>query len=178
MKIVIWTKSIPKLWAIEEAIRLSPYFWCKVLELIPLSIDSEVSDMPKTLEESIKWAKNRALNSQKEVPEWDFFIWMEWATTYIEDKAYIYWVVYILDKNWEWHLGFSPFLEVPRVFEEWIYKEWKTLKQIHEEKFWNKDVWEKNGSFWMWSDNAIKRKEAFKSAFMCAISPFFNKYYN
>lgn len=177
MKIIIWTKAIPKVEAIKNWIKELPYIDIKDTEIITIKVESLVSDMPISIKECMDWAKNRALNCKKEISKWDFFIWMEWWTTMIWEKAYLFWVVYVLNQEWEWHFWFSAFLEVPEVFRDWIYNQKKTLEEVHLEKFWNQDVWQKNGSFWQWSDNLIQRKDMFQIAFICAISPFFNKYY-
>ena len=71
--------------------------------------------------------------------DFDFFIWMEWWTTKFWwtswETAFLFWAIYILDKNWEWHFWFSNFMEVPENFAKWIYENW-------EEK--NNDGWSVN----------------------------------
>ena len=67
MKIVIWTQSAPKVEAIKEAINKSPYFNWDIVEIIDLKVSSEISDMPTSIEENMIWAKNRAINSKKEI---------------------------------------------------------------------------------------------------------------
>ena len=82
MKIVIWTQSAPKVEAIKEAINKSPYFNRDIVEIIDLKVSSEISDMPTSIEENMIWAKNRAINSKKEISDADFYIWMEWWTSF------------------------------------------------------------------------------------------------
>ena len=84
MKIVIWTQSAPKVEAIKEAINKSPYFNWDIVEIIDLKVSSEISDMPTSIEENMIWAKNRAINSKKEISDADFYIWMEWWTSFFE----------------------------------------------------------------------------------------------
>ena len=64
MKIVIWTQSAPKEEAEKEAINKSPYFNWETIEIIDLKVNSEISDMPTSIEENMIWAKNRAINSK------------------------------------------------------------------------------------------------------------------
>ena len=176
MKIAIWTKSPPKVAAIEEAIKKCIYFKWENIELIPLKVESNISDMPLSLQENMIWAKNRAENCEKEV-EADFYIWMEGWTTIIEDKAYLFWVVYILDNNSKWHYWFSNMMEVPEFFREKIYEKWLELGPILTEA--TQEIWasQKWWAFWHWSDDMLTRKDQFMFAFLSAIPAFYNKYY-
>ena len=176
MKIAIWTKSPPKIAAIEEAIKKCIYFEWQDIEIIPLKVDSDISDMPISIEENMTWARNRANNAKKEV-EADFYIGMEWGTSKLEDKAYLFWVVYILDNSWKWHFGFSNMMEVPQIFEKWIYERWEELWPLSNEI--TKEIWSNNKwwAFDQWSDWMYNRKDQFMFAFLSAIPPFYNKYY-
>jgi len=176
MKIVIWTKSPPKVAAIEEAIKKCIYFKWESIEIISLKVESNISDMPTSLEENMTWARNRALNCKKEI-EADFYIWMEGWTSIIEDKAYLFWVVYILNNNSKWHFGFSNMMEVPEYFREKIYKQNLELWPILSEASW--EIWasQKWGAFGHWSDDMLTRKDQFMFAFLSTIPAFYNRYY-
>ena len=176
MKIAIWTKSPPKIAAIQEAIKKCTYFEWKNIEIIPLKVASDISDMPISFEENMTWARNRAINSKKEV-EADLYIGMEWWTSKIEDKAYLFWVVYILDNEWKWHFGFSNMMEVPEIFEKRIYENWEELWPILSEITWVEWASKKTWAFGHWSDDMITRKDQFMFAFLSAVPAFYNKYY-
>jgi len=176
MKIAIGTKSPPKVAAIEEAIKKCVYFkWIEV-ELISKKVDSDISDMPLTTEENMTWAKNRAENTSK-ITDADFYIGMEWWTTRIWEKAYLFWVVYVLDNAWKWHYGMSNLMEVPMVFDDRIYNKaeelWPVLQELTGVESASKKTW----AFWHWSDDMLTRKDQFLLAFISAIVPFYNKYY-
>lgn len=176
MKIAIWTKSPPKIAAIEEAIKKCIYFKWIDIEIIPLKVNSDISDMPISIEENMNWAKNRAFNTKKEIKA-DLYIGMEWWMSKIEDKAYLFWVVYILDNNWKWHFWFSNMMEVPNIFEKRIYKNNEELWPVLSEITWIQWASKKTGAFWHWSDDMLVRKDQFMFAFLSAIPPFYNKYY-
>lgn len=177
MKIAIWTKSPPKVAAIEEVIKKCIYFENKNIEIIPLKVESNISDMPLSIEENMLWAKNRAENSKNEVSA-DFYIGMEWWTSKIGEKAYLFWVVYILDNNWKWHYGFSNMMEVPEQFEKRLYENWEELWPVLTEVTWVAWASKKTWAFGHWSDDMLVRKDQFMFAFLSAIPPFYNKYYN
>lgn len=176
MKIAIWTMSPPKVEAIKEAIEKCIYFKWENIEIIPLKVESNISDMPISLEENMNWARNRANNCKKEV-EADFYIWMEGWTNMVEDKAYLFWVVYILDNSWKWHFGFSNMMEVPEFFREKIYDGWLELWPVLTEASWEQWASQKWWAFWHWSDDILTRKDQFMFAFLSAIPAFYNKYY-
>jgi len=177
MKIAIWTKSPPKVIAIEEAIMKCPYFEWMDIEFISLKVNSDISDMPTSIQENMDWARNRAKNSKKEV-EADFYIWMEWWMTKMEDIAYLFWVVYILNNEWKWHFGFSNMMEVPNIFEKRIYDNGEELGPVLTEISWEEGASKKNWAFGHWSDDTLTRKDQFMFAFQSAIPAFFNKYYD
>lgn len=176
MKIAIWTKSPPKVAAIEEAIKRCVYFKWQDIEIIPLKVASDISDMPISLEENMTWAKNRATNTKKEV-EADFYVGMEWWMSKFDEKAYLFWVVYILDNSWKWHFGFSNMMEVPKSFEKRIYENWEELGPVLSEITWVEWASKKTWAFGHWSNDMLTRKDQFMFAFLSAIPSFYNKYY-
>jgi len=176
MKIAIWTKSPPKLNAIEDAIIECIYFKWKEVQLISKRVDSWVADMPISIEENMLWAKNRAKNISKTTHA-NFYVWMESWTTRIWKKAYLFWVVYIMNNQWVWHYWMSNLIEVPKVFDERVYEDWEDLWEILSEIVWIEETHRKNWAFWHWTDDMLTRKDQFILAFLSAIPPFYNKYY-
>jgi len=102
---------------------------------------------------------------------------MEWWMHILGEKAYLFWVVYVLDNNWEWHYGFSNMMEVPKLFKHRIYENNQELWPVLTELSWEQWASQKNWAFWHWSDDILTRKDQFMFAFLSAIPPFFNKYY-
>lgn len=177
MKIVIWTESPPKVAAIREAIEKCPYFAGKNPEIITTKVSSEISDMPTSMTENMLGAKNRAKNAKKSIPDADFYIGMEGGTDFIWEKSYLFGVVYVLAKNGEWHFGMSNMVEVPKIFHEKIYFEKKELGPILSEITGVADASKKNGAFGAWTNDVFTRKDQFIFAFLSAMAPFYNEYY-
>ena len=132
--------------------------------------------MPISLDETILWAKNRAHNVSK-ITDANFYIWMEWWTTLIWEKAFLFGCVYIVSPDWKEHFWLSPMMELPTEFQRRIYENWEELGPVLQEISWELWASQKSGSFWHWSDNMLTRKDQFSLAFIAAISPFFNQYY-
>jgi len=177
MKIAIWTLREPKIQAIKEAIKACPYFSQKEIEYIAQKVPSDVSDMPLSLEETMKGAQNRARNLKNIWVEADFYVGLEWGTFKVGDRTFLLGVVYVENSVWEGHFGLSPAIEVPKKIEKMLYEEGKELGPIMEELSGVVDIRSKNGSMWAWSDDMLTRKEEFVLAFQAAISPFYNSFY-
>jgi non-canonical (house-cleaning) NTP pyrophosphatase len=157
MIIAIWTKSPPKIEAIKEAIKKCVYFEWKDIEIIAEKVDSWISDMPTSLDENILWAQNRAKNLKKNWINADLYIWMEWWTTEIWNKAYLFWVVWIMDNSWNWHIWISPMMQVPNEFHRRIYENWEELWPILTEITQVEWASQKTWAFWHWSDDMLTR---------------------
>lgn len=177
MNIAIGTKNPAKLNAITLGIESCLYLEGDNIEIIPESVASDVSDMPLSLEENILGAKNRAKNLKKVWIEADYYVGMEGGTTMIEDKAYLFGVVYIENATGKWHIGISNLLEVPEKIQTRLYNWGEELSTIIDSLSGEENVGHRNGSFWMWSDDMITRSESFQQAFLCAIAPFYNRFY-
>ena len=178
MKIAIWTIKTPKVEWIKDWINKCPYFTdIENIEYILEKVESGISDMPLNIEESMQWAKNRAQNIKKHWIKANYYIWIEWWTTKIWEKKYIWWVVYIENKLWKWHYGFSPMLEVPSKIEKKLYEDWLELWSIMWELSGNINISSENWSMWAWSNDMLTRTMQFSTAFQTAISPFYNDYY-
>ena len=180
MRIAIWTLKAPKVEGVKSAVQTCPYFE-KIkdkVEYILESVPSGISDMPLSIEETMTGAKNRAQNVKKKWILADYYVGIEWGTTDIMGKKYIWWIIYIEDNMWEWHFWFSPMLEVPALVEKKLYEEGMDLWPLMSELSGTTNIQSQNGSMWAWSDDMFTRKDEFEDAFKAAIAPFFNKFYN
>ena len=177
MKIAVWSKNPVKINAVALSAEKCTYFWWEKIEVVWENVSSDISDMPISMDEILLWAKNRAHNLAKVIDDAEYYIWIEWGTTIIWEKAYLFWVTHILNSLWEEHIWFTQFMEVPEYFRRGIYEEGKELWPMEDELNKIENVWQKNGSFWMWTDDMLSRQLSFEISFICAISPFYNKNY-
>ncbi len=179
MRIAIWTTRLPKVEWIKEWIKSCPYMnHIENIEYILEKSESNISDMPLSIDEIMLWAKNRSQNMKKSWIIADFYIWIEWWTTNIWDKKYIWWVVYIENNEWKGHYWISAMMEVPNIIEDMLYNKWLELWPVMWELSWKTDIRSENGSMWAWSNDMFTRIDEFATAFKAAICPFYNDYYN
>lgn len=178
MLIAIWSTRKLKIEAVESTIQKCPYFPWQNIKYKTQKVDSDVSDMPLSIEEIMLWAKNRVKNLRIEIDNADFYIWLEGWTSKIWDRYFLFWTTYIENQDWKWHYGFSPMMEIPDNIAEELYTHRKDLWDVIEEYSNKQDVRSNNWTLWELSDDMIKRAESFTVATQAAISPFFNKYWN
>lgn len=178
MHFAIGTTNRPKSLAIEYVLTHSPYTeWAT---FSGHKVPSWVPDMPTTLEEIRTWAKNRAINTRREMLDADYFVGMEWWV-YQDcewENYWLVWVVYIEDREGKWHYGYSCHLEVPeRVVEGLFDGHHRTLAHVMTELGEDDDIAEKSWSFGVFTDDMIPRSESFIQATKSALAPHFNAYY-
>lgn len=178
MHFAIGTTNKPKSAAIEHVLATSPY--TSGATFSNHRVESGVPDMPTTLEELRTGAKNRAVHTRRENADADYYVGME-GWVYQDSEWEEYWllgVVYIEDREGKWHYGYSCHLRVPDVVVEWLFDgQGRDLEQVVHALGWEENIWDKQGSFSVWTDGMLNRKAQFIMATQCAIAPLFNHYY-
>lgn len=178
MHFAIGTTNKPKTEAVEHVLKNSSYTMGATFS--NHKVPSWVPDMPTTLEELRTWAKNRAVYTRRESPHADYFIGMEWGV-YQDYEGEEYWflgVVYIEDRNGKWYWWYSEHLRVPDIVLQGLLDgRGRDLEEVMEEITWLKNVWDINGSGWVWSDGHITRQDKFVHAILCALVPHFSTFY-
>ena len=177
MLIAIWTLRKPKTEAVELAIQECPYFQWQIIKYETRSVSSDVSDMPLDIDEVMLWAKNRVQNLKKEIENANFYVGLEWWTSKIWDKYFLFWVSYIENNQWKWYYGFSPMIEIPPKIQHELYQNKRDLWEVIEELSDRENVKSNHGTFWELSDDIITRVDSFKISVKTAIAPFFNKFW-
>ncbi len=178
MHFAIGTKNLPKSSAIEHVLATSPY--TSGATFSNHAVSSWVPDMPTTLEEMRTGAKNRAVFTRRECRDADYYVGME-GWVYRDSEWEEYWligVVYIEDRDGVGYYGYSCHLRVPDAVVEWLFDgQGRDLEQIVHALWGSENIWDKQGSYHEWTDGMLTRREQFIMATQCALSPFFNRYY-
>ncbi|NDK08854.1 DUF84 family protein [Candidatus Gracilibacteria bacterium] len=177
MKIAIGTIKVPKVEGVKEAVSSCPYFEGEEIEYILQKVESGVSDMPLSKEETMIGAKNRATNMRDMGIKADYYVGLEGGTWDIMGTKYLGGVTCIVDKNGEYHYGISHSIEVPKLVAKKLYEEDMELGPVMSELSGITNIQSKNGAMGALSNDMLVRKTQFIMGFQMAISPFFNKYY-
>ena len=120
MKIVVGSKNTVKIEAVREALALYDVF--TDAEVVGINAASGVSEQPKSLEETIRGAKNRAEASYASSPNVAYGFGIESGlmdVPYTKTGAMDFTCCAIYDGD-EFHLGLSPAIEAPREIMEYV----------------------------------------------------------
>lgn len=146
-------------------------------EFVTQGTESGVSDMPLSIDETMRGAKNRADSLFDTGIDADYFVGIEGGVSRFGEKAYLFGTVYVRNREGEGHFGVSPMIEVPTVVDGLLYVEGKELGPVMGELSGKVDIRSENGSMGAWSEDMFTRKDEFSVAMKAAMAPFFNKYY-
>jgi inosine/xanthosine triphosphatase len=130
MKITIGSKNKTKVKALEEII--SDYELLKNAEVVALNVLSEVSEQPKTLEETVKGANNRAKNAWQDC-EYSFGIESGIFEVPYTKTGYMDVTVCSIFDGKNNHLGISSMFEYPKKVTELILKGDHDISQAYKE---------------------------------------------
>jgi inosine/xanthosine triphosphatase len=169
MKIAVGSKNPVKINAVKTAF----YKFFNEFELVSLSAPSNVSDMPMSLEETIKGARNRALYSIKKENA-DFGIGLEGGCEEINDKIFLEGIVVIVDKNGKEGIAKSSAVILPEIFIKEI-KKGKELGDVIDSFANENNSKQKGGAVSFLTNNVLKREDEFTDAVIFALVPFIKK---
>ena len=185
MKIACASKRKPKLDALNEAMRLiSKQLDFQKWSIDAYSVDSGVSETPKTREEIINGALNRVKTMQEMLiansGAADFYVGMEGGFHRIningEDTTFIEGWAAVSDGSVV-NIGSSPNLSVPKKLAYYVYEENESLSTAIDRYSGFADVRDHQGVFGVLTGNILTRELSFKSALITAFAPFYNKEY-
>lgn len=126
-------------------------------EIIPLKVDSLVSSQPKSDEETIKGALNRA----KSLPSDGLRIGLEAGVNFHNDRLFLVnWGV-LIDENENVYYAGGTRIELPEFVKEGIFDYNKELATIMEETFHEHDIRSKQGAIGVFTSNQVKRVDIF-----------------
>lgn len=178
MHFAIGTTNKPKSQVIEYVLTNSPYTSGSTFS--NHAVASWVPDMPTTLEELRLGAKNRAIHCRQENLTADYYVGMEGGVykDNIWEEYWLIWVVYVENREEEGSYWYSCHLRVPNAVVDMLFDgQRRDLEQVVHALGWEENIGDKNGSFHIWTDGMLSRKEQFIMATQCAIAPFFNGFY-
>jgi len=164
MKIVVGSTNPVKVGAVEEAFK--KYFPdCSV---IGQEASSEVSEQPRSEEETINGAINRAKNS---IADNDFGVGVEGGVCVINHKMFDCAWVAIIDKTGKIGLSGGLYFELPEKVVKKI-EEGRELGPIMNEMTGEENVKQKMGAIGVFSKGQLDRKQAYVQIVLSAMIKF------
>lgn len=170
MKILVGSKNPVKLKAVEETFLL--YF--DNIEIIGMSIDSNVSDQPIN-EETFLGAENRAeklrkLNDDQTIKA-EFFIGIEGGIQQIYNKWFAFGCMCIIHKSGKKSFGTSAHFELPAIVTKQLLKR-KELGLVMDEIMGQANTKQKGGAIAYFTKGKMDRKELYVPGLISALVPF------
>jgi len=168
MIINIGTANEAKVEAVKETI--SDYDILKDAKIVSLEVSSGVEDQPKTIEETIKGAKNRAKNAFKNC---NYSIGLESGLMIVPETktGYMDVCVCAIYDGKEFHLGFSSAFEYPKEAVRLVFEEGLDITQAFNKLKLtdNPRLGAAGGAIGILTKGRMKRKEYTKQAITTAL---------
>ncbi len=165
----IWTlKENKKKW-LDSALSIC---WLWSYSIVWYDVDTWVSQMPLTSEETIEWSINRARNCFLVNPSLDFACGAEWWVFFTKpNKAYMIWAITLLDASW--YMNTSTWWDVllPESVAQRLRNGeelWVIMDDIRQTEWANHRDW----AMWFFTKWAITRGQAFEYMTMNALVPW------
>lgn len=168
MKINIASKNQVKIDAVKEVLQTYPHI--KDAEIFGIETKSGVSDQPKSLEETVEGAINRAKNSFQNC-EYSFGIESGLMAVPNTKTGYMDFTVCAIFDGKEYHLGLSSAWEAPKAVAELMFKEGLDMSQAANKAGYtsNPEIGSKEGLIGIMTKGRLNRKEYTKNAIISAL---------
>jgi inosine/xanthosine triphosphatase len=185
MIVAIASKNEPKVEACKKVFNTlkNQFFKKENISYIVRKVNSDIADMPLSIDELMIGAKNRSenlfQNLKHENRPADFYIGLEggffikYITHRIHPVVFLESWVYAFDGS-DGYWGSSGAIEVPQKISEAIIKSGTELGVIIDEKMNESDIRSKQGTVGILTNNLTTRQGFFETALIFALAPFYN----
>jgi inosine/xanthosine triphosphatase len=172
MKIVVTSHNPVKIAAVREAFLTQ--FPSDELTLIPLGIDSEVSEQPMSDEETRNGARNRVKNARLEHPDADFWVGLEGGLDMFDDQMMAF--AWMVISNRDGHLSEtrSATLPLPPAVRSLV-TEGLELGEANDRVFATLNSKQGGGAFGLLTDGLVTRESIYTQTLILALIPFVNE---
>lgn len=171
MIVAIGSTNPAKIKAVETAFKK---VWPKKkFKFIPTKVNSGVSKQPKSDEECIKGARNRAKLSMRKTKS-DFGVGLEGGLQKIGKNWFDSGWIVVIDKDGIEGIGCSIKMQTPNKMINLINKKDLELGEVDDIIFNIKNSKQKQGHFGLMTNNAIRRSHAYSHAVISALVRFIN----
>ncbi len=170
MKIIVASRNPVKINAV-----LNSFQKCfnEVLELVGVSVASDVSDQPMTEEETLRGAIQRVRNAKVEFPGADFYAGIEGGVAVLNNRLMAFAWIVLDDGTFESHARTSTF-ELPNEIRRLI-EEGMELGDADDQVFNTKNSKQQNGAVGLLTSDRVTREILYEQAILLAAIPFLNK---
>ncbi len=174
MKVVVASHNPAKIRAVNDAFTLQ--FSNETIELIPLSVESGVSEQPLSDKETRLGARNRAQNACKLQPEADFWVGLEGGIETIDGQLMAFAWMAIVGDGRKIGEARTVTLPLPPAVSALI-DEGLELGDANDRVFSTVNSKHQGGAFGLLTHGVHTRESVYAQALLIALVPFVNKLY-
>ncbi len=174
MKVVVASKNPVKIEASRAAFAaLLPE---TDLQMIPVSVKSDVTDQPTSDEETRRGARNRAANAREHSPEADFWVGLEGGIEVFDEQLMAFAWMTVLDRDGRWSSARSTTLPLPPSIRKLI-DAGLELGEANDKVFATVNSKQGGGAFGLLTDGLYTRESVYTQTMTLALLPFVNDLY-
>lgn len=170
MKVAVGTQNPVKVEAVRKAFTKA-FGEC---EIVSIQVSSGVSDMPMSVDESIKGAKNRAKQAIEKSAA-DFGVGLEGGFEKTKHGTFLCGFVAVIDKDGCCGIGGSAGILMPDILVKKVAKEGRELGDVMDELRGLKNTKQHDGASGFFTNNLVSRTDGFERAIIYALARFFKK---
>jgi inosine/xanthosine triphosphatase len=174
MKVVVASHNPAKIRAVNDAFALQ--FSDETVELIPLSVDSGVSDQPMSDEETRHGARNRAHNACQLQPDADFWVGLEGGIETIDSQLMAFAWMTILGAGHQIGEARTVTLPLPPAVKTLV-DQGLELGDANDQVFSTVNSKQQGGAFGLLTNGLYTREGVYTEALVIALVPFVNALY-
>ncbi|MFC1777458.1 inosine/xanthosine triphosphatase [Pseudomonadota bacterium] len=169
MKIVVTSHNPVKIQAVNQAFKSQ--FPKREIELIPLGVDSGVSDQPMSDQETRQGARNRVSNAILKTPDADFWVGLEGGLDFFDDHLLAFaWMVIAGSDNRISETRSATLPLPPQV--QTLVSEGLELGEANDRVFSTLNSKQGGGAFGLLTDGLLTRESIYTQTLILALVPF------
>ncbi len=174
INIVVASRNPVKIDAVSQA--FSSQFPSAGLELIPVDIESGVSEQPDSDQETRRGSRNRVEQAWRAHPDADFWVGLEGGVVTVDDQLMAFAWMAIRGRNGKIGEARTGTLPLPPAVQELV-ASGVELGEANDRVFSTINSKQRGGAFGLLTGGLYTREDVYRQALIFALIPFVNELY-
>ena len=174
MKVIVASHNPAKIRAVRDAFALQ--FPQASIKLLPVSVDSGVSDQPMSDDETLRGARTRARNAYQLNPEGDYWIGLEGGIETLGNQLMAFAWLAVLGSHGNISMARTVTLPLPPAVSKLI-EQGLELGDANDQVFSTVNSKHQGGAFGLLTHGLYTRESVYTQALIIALVPFLNELY-
>lgn len=174
MNVVVASRNPVKIRAVREA--FSRQFPSAGIELIPVDVESGVSEQPDSDQETRRGARNRIEGARRAHPDADFWVGLEGGVVSVDDQLMAFAWMAVRGRNGKIGEARTATLPLPPAVQDLI-ASGVELGAANDRVFSTVNSKQRGGAFGLLTGGLYTREDVYRQALIFALIPFVNEMY-